>query len=215
MNPSRVEEIDWGVGEILKSLKTLGIEEKTLVIFTSDNGPWISKGDKGGSALPLRGGKFETWEGGMREPTIFWSPEKIRSAVVSEIGSTMDLFTTCSKIAGAKVPKDRVIDGVDLSRVLFEQKRSPRNNMFYYRRTELYAVRLGDYKAHFITEGAYGQFGERKEHATPILYNLNEDPSEQFDIAMDRPEIIEDINALVAEHQSTLVRGKDMLAERE
>ncbi|MGB6152481.1 MAG: arylsulfatase, partial [Pricia sp.] len=90
-----------------------------------------------------------------------------------------------------------------------------RKNMFYYRGTELYAVRQGDYKAHFITQGAYGQFGDREEHTTPILYNVNEDPSEQFDIAGEHPDILEDINALVARHRATLVMGKDMLAERE
>jgi arylsulfatase A-like enzyme len=87
--------------------------------------------------------------------------------------------------------------------------------MFYYRGTDLYAVRLGEYKAHFITEGAYGQFGEREEHETPLLYNVNEDPSEQYDLATEHPEIIEQINALVAKHRSKLVRGKDQLAERE
>lgn len=134
---------------------------------------------------------------------------------MSELGSTMDLFTTFSKMAGAKIPSDRIIDGVDLSGVLFEQKKSPRENMFYYRGTDLYAVRLGEFKVHFITEGAYGQFGEREEHTTPILYNVNKDPSELFDVAMEHPAIIEDINTIVAEHQAKLVRGKDMLAKRE
>lgn len=210
-----VEEIDDGVGKIMATLTAEGIAENTIIIFTSDNGPWLPFKLNGGSAGLLRAGKGTTWEGGMREPTIFWSPAKIPPGVVSNLGSTMDLFTTFSKLAGAKIPDDRIIDGVDLSGVLFEQKQSPRENMFYYRGTDLYAVRLGDYKAHFITEGAYGQYGQREEHATPILYNVNEDPSEQFDIAMEHPDVIEDINTLVAEHQAKLVRGKDMLAERE
>ncbi|HDZ15230.1 hypothetical protein LCGC14_0958500 [marine sediment metagenome] len=210
-----VEEIDDGVGKIMATLKEEGLAENTIVIFTSDNGPWLPFENNGGSAGLLRAGKGTTWEGGMREPTIFWSPEKIRPGVVSDLGSTIDLFTTFSKLAGATIPDDRSIDGVDLSGVLFEGKHSPRDTMFYYRGTELYAVRLGDYKAHFITEGAYGQFGEREEHKTPILYNLNQDPSEKFDIAKDHPEIIERIDSLVKEHQSKLIRGKDMLAERE
>ncbi len=210
-----VAEIDDGVGKILAALKEEGLTENTIVIFTSDNGPWLPFRTHGGSAGLLRAGKGTTWEGGMREPTIFWSPGKIKPAVITDLGSTMDLFTTFSKLAGAKIPDDRIIDGVDLSATLFEKQESPRKNMFYYRGTDLYAVRLGDYKAHFITEGAYGQFEERQEHATPILYNVNEDPSEQFDIAKEHPEIIERINALVTEHQAKLVKGKDMLAERQ
>ncbi len=210
-----VAEIDDGVGKILTTLKEEGLVENTLVVFTSDNGPWLPFKTHGGSAGLLRAGKGTTWEGGMREPCIFWSPKKIRPAVITDLGSTMDLFTTFSKMAGAEIPKDRIIDGVDLSATLFEQKETPRKNMFYYRGTDLYAVRLGDYKVHFITEGAYGQFGEREEHETPLLYNVNEDPSEQYDIAAEHPEIIEQINALVADHRSKLVRGKDQLAERE
>ncbi|HET8735837.1 MAG TPA: arylsulfatase, partial [Pricia sp.] len=115
----------------------------------------------------------------------------------------------------ADIPDDRIIDGVDLGATLTEGKESPRTEMFYYRGTDLYAVRLGDYKAHFITEGAYGQFGEREVHATPLLYNVNQDPSEQFDIAAGHPEVIEKIKALVAEHRAKMVRGKDQLAARD
>ena len=114
-----------------------------------------------------------------------------------------------------EIPKDRIVDGVDLSATLFEGNESPRKEMFYYRGTELFAVRLGDYKANFITQGVYGQFGEREEHATPILYNLSEDPGEQFDIAAEHPEILGQINELVTQHQSKLVRGKDQLVDRE
>jgi hypothetical protein len=87
--------------------------------------------------------------------------------------------------------------------------------MLYYRGPTLYAARLGDYKAHYITQGEYGMFGGREEHATPILYNLSEDPSEQFDVAGQHPEIIEQINAFVKEHQSNLIVGEDQLADRE
>jgi arylsulfatase A-like enzyme len=210
-----VAEIDDGVGKILATLKEEGLADNTIVVFTSDNGPWLPFKTHGGSAGLLRAGKGTTWEGGMREPTIFWSPGKIGPAVISDIGSTLDLFTTFGKMAGTETPDDRIIDGVDLGGTLFEQKKSPRNNMFYYRGTDLYAVRLGDYKAHFITQGAYGQFGKREEHETPLLYNVDHDPSEQYDIAAAHPEIIEEIESLVAEHSSKLVRGKDRLADRE
>ena len=212
-----VSEIDHGVGLIVQTLKQEGLAENTIVVFTSDNGPWLPFKTHGGSAGLLRAGKGTTWEGGMREPGIFWGPGQVKPGIVSNIGSTLELFTTFSKMAGAPIPDDRVIDGVDLGPLLRGETKesSPRNEMFYYRGTELYAVRLGDYKAHFITEGAYGQFGEREEPETPLLFNINEDPSEQFNIASEHPGILQKIDNLIDEHLANMVMGKDMLVERE
>ncbi len=210
-----LEEIDNGVGKILATLKEEGLAENTIVVFTSDNGPWLPFKLNGGSAGLLYAGKGTTWEGGMREPTIFWGPGHIRPGVIDDIGSTLDLFTTFSKMAGASLPDDRIIDGVDLSATLLEGKESPRDKMFYYRGTELYAVRLGDFKAHFVTQGAYGEFGERQEHDPPLLYNLSHDPGEKFDVGEQHPEMIRKINELVSRHRSKLVLGKDQLADRE
>jgi len=210
-----IEEIDYGVGQIMAALKDEGLDDNTIVVFTSDNGPWLSFRTHGGSSGLLRGGKGMTWEGGMRVPTIFWSPELISPGVITELGTTMDLFTTFSAMAGVDIPDDRVMDGMDLSRVLFREEYSPRDHVFYYRGTELCAVRLGDYKAHFVTQGAYGMFGPREMHDPPLLYNLNHDPSETYNIADQHPEVIEKIRQLVEEHEARLVRGKDQLAERE
>lgn len=210
-----LEEIDDGVGKILKTLREEGLAENTIVVFTSDNGPWLPFKLNGGSAGLLKAGKGTTWEGGMREPTVFWGPGHVKPGLISDLGTTMDLFTTFSTMAGVKLPHDRIIDGVDLSATLFQRKPSPRKNVLYYRGTELFAARLGDFKAHFITQGEYGQFGDREEHDTPLLYNLNHDPGEQFDIAESHPDIIEKINAMVREHRSKLVKGKDMLVDRE
>ena len=210
-----VEEIDHGVGQILAALEEEGLADNTIVVFTSDNGPWLPFKNNGGSAGLLRAGKGTTWEGGMREPGIFWGPGKIKPGVINDLGSTMDLFATFSKMAGVRIPEDRIIDGVDLSGTLLHGKPSPRKSVFYYRGTDLYAVRLGDYKAHFITQGAYGEFGERTVHDPPLLFNVNYDPSEKFDIASQHPEIIQQIRTLVNQHQSQLVPGKDQLAERE
>ena len=210
-----LEEIDNGVGKILSTLKEEGLAENTIVVFTSDNGPWLPFKLHGGTAGLLRAGKGSTWEGGMREPGIFWAPGRIKPAVISDMGSTMDLFATFSKIAGVELPNDRILDSHDLGPVLFEQKESARKSVIYYRGTEIYAARLGDFKAHFITQGVYGQFGEREEHNPPILYNLGHDPSEQFNIAKNHPEVLQQINELVAEHKSKLVAGKDQLADRE
>ncbi|MRI00672.1 sulfatase-like hydrolase/transferase [Kriegella sp. EG-1] len=210
-----IEEIDYGVGEIIKTLKEEGLAENTIVVFTSDNGPWLPFKLNGGSAGLLRAGKGSTWEGGMREPAIFWAPGRIKPAVITEIGSTMDLFSTFSNLAGAKLPHDRILDSHDLGPVLFQQKESTRNSIIYYRGNEIYAVRLGDFKAHYITQGVYGQFGKREEHNPPILYNLSHDPGEQFNINNQHPDILKEINNLVEAHKSKLVVGKDQLAERE
>lgn len=210
-----VEEIDYGVGKILEALKAKGLDENTIVVFTSDNGPWLPFKNNGDSAGPLRAGKGTTWEGGMRAPTIFWGPGFIVPGVVSELGSTLDLFTTFSTMANSSIPKDRIIDGLDLTPTLLEGKSSPRENMFFYRGSELFAVRLGNFKAHFSTQGAYGQFGERVEHETPLLYNVAFDAGERFDISDKHPAILDEIRDLVLQHEAKLVRGKDQLAERE
>ncbi len=210
-----LEEIDNGVGKILKTLEDEGLAENTIVVFTSDNGPWLPFKLNGGSAGLLRAGKGSTWEGGMREPGIFWSPGQIKPGVVSDLGSTMDLFATFSKIAGISLPEDRILDSHDLSPTLFDKAANTRKSILYYRGTEIYAARVGDFKAHYITQGVYGQFGEKIEHETPILYNLNQDPSEQFDIAEEHPEILQQIQDAVAKHNSKLVRGEDQLADRE
>lgn len=210
-----LEEIDNGVGKILKTLKDEGLAENTIVVFTSDNGPWLPFKLNGGSAGLLRAGKGSTWEGGMREPGIFWSPGQIKPGVVTDLGSTMDLFATFSKIAGVALPEDRILDSHDLSPTLFSQTANTRKSILYYRGTEIYAARIGDFKAHYITQGVYGQFGEKKVHETPILYNLNQDPSEQFDVAGEHPEILQQIQDAIAKHNSKLVRGEDQLADRE
>lgn len=209
-----VEEIDHGVGKILAALKAEGLDNNTIVVFTSDNGPWLLFETHGGSAGLLRAGKGSTWEGGMREPCIFWGPGRIKPAVVSEIGSTMDIFTTFSKMAGVPIPDDRIMDGVDLGPVLTGNGTGQRKSILYYRGTKLYAARLGDYKAHFITQGAYGMHGKKEVHSPPLLYNLNHDPSEQYNVAEYHPEIIRQINELVKEHQSDLIMGEDQLADR-
>ncbi|MFS4417798.1 sulfatase [Maribacter sp. 2307ULW6-5] len=210
-----IEEIDDGVGQLMATLEAEGLAQNTILVFTSDNGPWLSFGTDGGSAGLLRAGKGMTWEGGMRVPGIFWGPGRVRPGVVTDLGSTMDLFTTFSAMAGVPIPQDRTIDGLDLTTTLLTGGESPRKTMFYYRGTELFAVRKEGFKAHFITQGAYGQFGPRQEHPRPLLYNLNEDPSEAHDVAADHPEVLADIHDLVARHRANMVMGKDQLVERE
>jgi len=209
-----VEELDYQIGRIIQTLKEEGLDKNTIVVFTSDNGPWLPTEISGGTAGLLKDGKGTTWEGGMREPTIFWAPGIINPGIVTELGTTMDLFSTFSKIAGVELPSDRVLDGYDLSEVLFAKAASPRNEVFYYRERELYAVRYGSFKAHFITKGGYGN-GEKVYHEVPLLYNVDQDPSERFNIAEKHPEVIEKISAFVKQHKSQLVEMPDMLKDLE
>lgn len=209
-----IEELDWSVGRILQAVRDAGIEKETLVVFTSDNGPWLVKDQEGGSAGLLRHGKGTTWEGGMREPTLFWWPGRIQPGVVREMGSTLDLLPTGFKLAGAKVPDDRAIDGCDLTPVLFGTGTSPRKEMFFYRADQLYAVRLGMYKAHYITQGAYGQGSEKERHDPPLLYHLGHDPSERFNVAEKNPDVIARINERVNQHRGTVEEVEDQLGKR-
>jgi arylsulfatase A len=209
-----IEEIDWSVGQILGTLKEQGIAENTLVVFTSDNGPWLTFETHGGSAGLLREGKGTTYEGGMREPTIFYWPGTIQPDVVSGMGSTLDLYATIAAIVGSSVPDDRIMDSENLLPVLQGEGKSPRDVMFFYRGTRIYAVRKGAYKAHFITELNYLPDNQREMHDPPLLFNLNHDPSEKYNIAEKYPDIIADIIKTVKEHQAKLVRGEDQLVAR-
>jgi arylsulfatase A-like enzyme len=209
-----IEEIDWSVGFVLDTLRKLDLDRNTIVFFTSDNGPWLNYREHGGSAGLLRDGKGSTWEGGMREPTVAWWPGRIPAGVVSqELGCTMDIFTTCLKLADAEVPRDRVVDGVDLRPVLFENGTSPRETMFYYRGARLMAVRKGPWKAHFATISSF----HRKpytEQDPPLLFHLERDPAEAHNRADEHPQAIADLRRLVAEHQAQLVARETQLELR-
>lgn len=202
-----VEEIDWSVGQVIAALRAEGLAENTLVFFTSDNGPWLTMRQQGGSAGPLREGKGSTWEGGMRVPGIAWWPGRISPGITGAVANGMDLFATALTLGGAKIPDDRVIDGVDLSPLLFGRGKLPQHPFFYYRGDKLFACRIGNYKAHFFTQPGYGK-DKAEAHEPPLLYDLGTDPGEQFDVASEHPDIVEKIRAVVAEHQKALVPGE-------
>ncbi|MBN2579071.1 MAG: sulfatase [Pirellulales bacterium] len=207
-----VEELDDGAGQILDLLRELHLDRKTLVVFSSDNGPWMIFHEKGGSAGLLCGEKGGTFEGGMREPALFWWPGTIKPGVVRGMGSTMDLFTTCIKLCGAKLPADRQIDGVDLSPALFGTGDSPRDTMFYYRGKKLYAVRHGRYKAHFFTRQAYGKKALTEyEHHPPLLFDLGADPAEKFNVAAQHPDVLAKIETIAAEHKRGVIPVENQL----
>ena len=215
-----VTEIDRSVGAVVAALREAGIEEDTQVWFTSDNGPWLTFEQTGGSAGLLRGGKGGTFEGGMRVPTIVCQPGSIPAGVVRrDLGSTLDLLPTFAALAGADRPAGVVLDGVDLSPALAAADGgSPRGEVFYWRESELYAVRSGRFKAHFITNGEYGRgYGvpkTRTEHDPPLLYDLDADPEERYDLAADRPEVIAELTTLAAAHAAAIERGEDVTVAR-
>ena len=205
-----VEEIDWSTGRILAALKQEGVAENTLVLFTSDNGPWLIMREQGGSAGLLREGKGSTWEGGMRVPAIAWWPGKIKPAVVSTPANAMDVFPTALALAGIPLPADRPIDGTDLTGLLTRGEALPERPFFYYRGLELFACRLGNYKAHFKTQNGYGQ-PQPEVHERPLLFHLAHDPGEKYDVAEKHPEQIERIRQVVAEHRAKMTFGPNQL----
>ncbi len=209
-----VAEVDWSAGQITNTLLELGLAENTLFVFTSDNGPWLLMNQTGGSAGLLKDGKGTTWEGGMRVPGIFWWPGKIKPAIQTGIGSTLDLLPTIAALASSNLPQDRAYDGYDLAPALFEGKASPRDHMLYYRRDEVCAVRLGPHKVHYITETEYHRDNQYTIHDTPLLYNVEVDPSEKFNIAEDHPEVLEKVKALVEKHKTTVKPVPNELAKK-
>ena len=208
-----IEEIDESVGQVLDTLRSEGLAENTLVVFTSDNGPWLRFDYLGGSAGPLRDGKGSTWEGGMREPAVFWWPGRIQPGTNHEMGSTLDLLPTIAGLAGAEVPTDRVIDGLDISPALFAAGPSPRDTMFFYRGTRVFAARVGNYKAHFITKAAYGSTAET-HHDPPLLYHLGHDPGEQWDLARRHRDVIQRIRQVVDEHRASVKPVENQLVKK-
>ena len=212
-----VEEIDWNVGRILDTLRELKLAENTLVLYMSDNGPWAPYLEQGGSAGLLRGAKGSTWEGGMRVPAIFWWPGTIKSSVTTGIGSELDILQTFASLAGAQAPSDRVLDGYDLSQTLRGRAPSPRHTLFYYANSgngTLSAVRRDSFKAFFVVPPADAAGTSAAVASSPQLYNLDQDPSEKFDVAEKHPALMNELRKVAEEHQKTVVAVKNQIATR-
>ena len=209
-----IEEIDWSTGRILDALAAAGLDRQTLVIFTSDNGPWLPYGAHGGSAGPFASGKGTTWEGGVRTPAIFWWPGTIRPEVVTDLASSLDLFPTAARLAGAERPADRPIDGFDLTPRLKGTGPTMRQLQFYYWDDELRAIRKGRYKAHFITSGAYGLGEPRAVQDPPLLFDLAEDPGEQRNVGAAHPDVVADLVREADAHRRSMTMGMPLFDER-
>ena len=206
-----IEEIDWSVGMINDTLDRLGLSKKTLVLFTSDNGPWASMRLRGGSAGTLRGAKGDTWEGGMREPFIARWPGRIPAGKISySVGSVLDFFPTIVTLAGGNIPNDRSIDGIDLMPVL-EGNVGPDRTIFYYYFKYLCAVRKGPWKIHFryydLPTDADYKYNLNQHWVTPerpLLFNIENDPSEKYDVAEKFPEVLNRMVEITNEHRQEI-----------
>ncbi len=203
-----IEEVDWSTGRILDTLRDLKLAENTLVIFTSDNGPWLIKEKDSGSAGPLRGGKGSTWEGGVRVPTLAWWPGKIApGSAVDAVAGTIDLLPTAVTLAGGKVPEQPIIDGRDISPLLFgKSKDSQREAHYYFSGYNLQAVRQGSWKLAIAPQNeTMGRPVEPDANtAEPRLYNLDTEIGEQTDVAADHPEIVAKLSALAEKMKADL-----------
>ena len=184
-----IQEIDWSVGQVLQALERNGVAENTLFVYTSDNGPWLGKQHHGGSALPLRDGKFSQFEGGHRVPGLMRWPKRIKAGTVSDVlVSSIDLLPTICSLTDQEVPSDRVIDGIDISGLITgETAILPKRNFYYYKGTNLRAVRRGDWKV--MLSG--GKKKQRQKQAE--LFNMSADLTEKNDFGDSHAEILAEL----------------------
>jgi arylsulfatase A-like enzyme len=201
-----VQEMDWGIGEMMKALEETGVAENTLVIFTSDNGP-----TKAEYAKPYRGTKYVTFEGGHRVPFILHWPARIKeSRVIGAPAHAMDLFPTLSEIIAASIPEDRIYDGLSLMPIVSGETfdRTSEAPFFYYNCENLQAVREGEWKLHLPRNAAQLPFWEKNKAFAnlkePVLYNLKTDPAESQDVAGANPEVVSRLQSLADEIRGEL-----------
>ena len=224
-----IEEIDWSVGEIVEALKEGGILDNTLVIFTSDNGPWLSFGNHGGSAGSLRGGKFDVFEGGFRVPAIMSWPDVIpKGEVCDKLVTSMDILPTICEMTGADLPALK-IDGQSILPILHGKQLPELDNryFYYYSNEEIKAIRKGAWKyilpikyGMVIEPGKDGKNGKTASFKQPAaLYNLNEDIAENNNVIKKYPEVAEELKKALKKFDTSLkleVRpiGRDMKKEQ-
>lgn len=219
-----IMEIDWSVGQVLDALKRSGVDQQTLVVFTSDNGPWLAYGDHAGSATPLREGKATTWEGGQREPTIMRWPGKIAAgSVCREMCGTIDLLPTIARLIGAELPQDRAIDGKDISGLMLGDAaaKSPHEALYFYWGKGLHAVRSGQWKLCFPHKyrslksepGSGGKPGPLVEKESKLaLYDLETDVAEQKNVIDQHADVAARLEKLAEQARAEL---GDSLTKRE
>lgn len=215
-----MQEVDWSVGQIMKTLQDQGLDENTLVIFTSDNGPWLNYGNHAGNTAGLREGKGTSFEGGQREPCLMRWPNHIPPGTVcNQIASTIDLLPTIANISGAKLPAKK-IDGVNILPLLLgESGANPRQEFaYYYNRNSLEAIRQGKWKLIFPHKsrsyksnlpGNDGHPGPTTQIDVPFgLYNLSTDPGETMDLQEQHPKVVKQLEELANKYREDL--GDDL-----
>jgi arylsulfatase A-like enzyme len=203
-----VEEMDASIGQVLQALRNERLANSTLVMFTSDNGPWLAQGLSGGSAGLLREGKITNWEGGVRVPFLAWWPGRIAPGrVCADLASELDVFATCVELAGGRVPPDRLFDSHSLVQLLLGSGPGSRHQIFYYYDDQVTAVRQGPWKLHLQTIDAASGTTKLQLQSPPLLFNLVIDPSERFNVAGEHPSEVERLVKLVEAHRSSVVPG--------
>lgn len=204
-----LEEIDWSTGQIMHTLDSLNLTNKTLVIFSSDNGAerWLGKHSHGGSNEPLRGLKGETWEGGIRVPCLMHWPGIIPpGSTCSEVATLMDFLPTAAYIAQGKVPNDRIIDGKNIFPLMTNPNtKSPYEAFYYYEREQLQAVRSGRWKLHLPLQNRYIHFWNNETSSSPaMLFDLKSDPAETVNLIDQHPEIAQKLTLLAQKARNDL-----------
>jgi len=213
-----IMELDWSVGQIMQTLQAEGLDEKTLIIYLSDNGPWLSYGNHAGSAKPLREGKATTFDGGQRVICLMRWPGQIPAGQVRhEMITQMDLLPTVLKLTGASLPA-KAIDGSDIWPLMSNQSgaKPPHDAFYYYNGYELQAVRSGKWKLHrphayrsLAVPGENGMPGKYETKRTEFeLYNLEVDVSEQNNVAPQHPEIVEKLKLLMDAFEKELLQNR-------
>jgi len=204
-----VEELDWSVGRVLGSLRELKLAEKTLVIFSSDNGPWLTQGTNGGSAGSLRGGKGGTYEGGVREPTVAWWPRHVPAGSMCDaVSGNIDFLPTFVRLAGGMMPTDRTIDGRDISPLMLGRStQSPHEGWYYFAGNQLQAVRSGPWKLALTNQdeqSGKNPAGVAKRPFIQKLYNLDIEIDERTDVTAQHPDIVKRLQMLAAKMDGDL-----------
>lgn len=209
-------EIDWSVGEIMKALKNNNIQDNTIFIFTSDNGPWLNFGNHAGSSGGLREGKLTSWEGGQRVPFIIqWPRNTPKGSVCNKLACAIDLLPTFAKITESELPENK-IDGVDITSLWTgDFKAEPRSTILYYfGKNNLNGVRKGNWKlvlphswsSYNTTPGNNGFKGKmiKMEIETPELYNMMRDPGERYNVIKEYPEKVKELMLVVEQAREEL-----------
>jgi len=204
-----IEHLDTELGRLFDRLRDLELADNTYVIFTSDNGPWLTFKHHGGSAGPLRDGKMSTFEGGQRVPCIMWAPGRIPAGTGCDaLASTIDLLPTIAAITGTPLPADRVIDGLDISGLMTGEAETVRNEFLYYSRNGfIEGIREGDWK--LLVRAPEGKKGlTNAAPSGPMLFNLAKDRGERNNLAAENPELVERLIQLMRERDKVIATAE-------